>query len=170
MNCDFKTNDDLRKQFIEVLVAIKVDSGTSGAMSKLFVMARAMSRKFSGIDLHRFTTSILQDSGISDNHLYTAKQLGQFALRPGVILGSFAKHQTNWTPVYKYLSCWSKTQVLEGLEAVIGLFDKSMLPIQEEMLQFSWVPPDYFEGVLSHVPPKLTADIDVINLLTIRTK
>jgi hypothetical protein len=76
----------------------------------------------------------------------------------------------NWTPVYKYLSCWSKTQVLEGLEAVIGLFDKSMLPIQEEMLQFSWMPPDYFEGVLSHVPPKLTVDIDEINLLTIRTK
>jgi hypothetical protein len=71
MGCDFETNDDLGKQFIEVLVAIKVDSGTSGAMSKLFVMARAMSRGFSGMVLHRFTTSILQDSRISDNHLYT---------------------------------------------------------------------------------------------------
>ena len=73
MGYDFKTNDDLRKQFIEGLVAMKVDSGTSRAMSKLFVMARAMSNRFSGIDLHRFTTSILQDSRISDNRLYTAR-------------------------------------------------------------------------------------------------
>jgi hypothetical protein len=125
---------------------MKRDSGTNKAMSKLFVTARAMSRRFSGMDLHRFVTDILHNSKISDNRLNTARQLRQFALGPGIILDSFAKDQINWTPVYKYLSCWNMTQILESLEVVVSIGDKSMRQVQEEMLKFNWVPPDYFEG------------------------
>jgi hypothetical protein len=143
---DFKANDDLRRHFIEVLVAMKRDSGTNKAMNKLFVTARAMSRRFSGIDLHRFVTDVLHSGRISDNRLYMTRQLRQFALGPSIILDGFAKEEINWTPIYRYLSCWNVTQILESLEGVVSLCDKLMRQIQEEMLQLSWVPTDYFEG------------------------
>jgi hypothetical protein len=89
---------------------------------------------------------VLHSGRISDNRLYMTRQLRQFALGPSIILDGFAKEEINWTPIYKYLSCWNVTQILESLEGVVSLCDKLMRQIQEEMLQLSWVPTDYFEG------------------------
>jgi hypothetical protein len=140
-----ETTNDLRKHFIGVLAAMKGDSGTKKAMTKLFVTARAMSRRFSGMDLHRFVTDILHSGDISDNRLYAARQLRQFALGPGIILDGLAKEEINWTPIYKYLSCWDKTQILEGLGVVIRICGEPAQQVKEEMLKFSWVPSDYFQ-------------------------
>jgi hypothetical protein len=91
-------------------------------------------------------TDVLHSGRISDNRLYTARQLRQLALGPSTILDGFAKEEINWTPIYRYLSCWNVTQVLESLEGVVSLCDKLMRQVQEEMLKFSWLPPDYFGG------------------------
>jgi hypothetical protein len=75
-----------------------------------------------------------------------ARRLHQFSLGPGIILDGFSQEPVNWESMYKYLSCWSEAQILESLEVVVQLFDKSAEQIREQILQFEWVAPDYFDG------------------------
>jgi hypothetical protein len=96
--------------------------------------------------LHQFMMMILRNGKISNDRLHTARQLSQFALGPEIIIDSFMRDKVNWTSVHKYLNCWRKEQIFESLEVVLGLFDKPMQQVREEVLQLQWVAPDYFEG------------------------
>jgi hypothetical protein len=48
--------------------------------------------------------------------------------------------------LYSYLNSLSKAQILESLEELALLFDKSMIQIREEILQSSWATPEHLEG------------------------
>jgi hypothetical protein len=140
------TDVETMKHFVEVLVRMRRDSTTLKAMTKLFVAARAMSRKFTGSDLHGFVMMILQNEEFLDDRLHVARQLYWFALDPGIILDSFFKEQVNWVSLYKYLDCRNEPQIIESLDVVVKLLDKPVTQIKEQMLQFEWVAPEFFYG------------------------
>jgi hypothetical protein len=106
MSQNHAKNMDMAKHFVEVLVAMRQDSTTVKAMVKLFAAARAMSRRFTGSDIRKFTMLILRNGRFSNDRLHAARQLHQFSLGPGIILDSFSKEQVNWISMYRYLSCW----------------------------------------------------------------
>jgi hypothetical protein len=89
---------------------------------------------------------VVRNRKISDDCLHIARQLRQFTLGPGIIMDSFMRERVIWESLYSYLSCLTKNQILSSLDVVLSFFDKSTLQVQEEILQFQWAAPDYFEG------------------------
>jgi hypothetical protein len=137
---------DMIGHFVGTLVAMRRISASKKAMSKIYVTARAMSRRFSGVNLYDFMIEVVRNRNISEDCLHIVRQLSQFSLGPGIIMDSFVRERVNWTSLYKYLGCWSKNQILSSLDVVLSFFNKPTPQLQEEILQFQWAAPNYFEG------------------------